>query len=286
MHTLRHKTSRFKNNHLFVAEYSLAVEEPLEIHIDGAPYAVTMRLPGDDINLVTGYCFSEGIIGSWDDIASIGYADEVPGNRRVSVRLNSERGNRKASRRELTALLCTSSSGLGGRSSDGRIHSPMEPVKTVHSIHPQEILQLKHLFESKQTTFPLTGSTHAAAIFDVKKGLLAFAEDTGRHNAFDKAIGSLVRLNKTREAFLGMLSSRLSYEMVQKAGKLGLEILSGFSAPTSMAVQMTQDLNITLIGLLRENSMNIYTHPGRIVPPPYVSIGHFDVHPTRALCAK
>ena len=286
MHTLRHKTSRFKDNHLFAAEYNLAVEESLEIYVDGASYAVTMRLPGDDINLVTGYCFSEGIIASRDDIVSIEHADEVPGNRRVLVRLKSENGNRRPLPWGRTAFLGTSSSGICGRSSAERIHSPMKTVKTFNSILLQEILQLKNLFESKQAIFPLTGSTHAASIFDVKKGLLAFSEDIGRHNAFDKAIGSLIHRDKTKEAFLAILSSRLSYEMVQKAGKLGLEILSGFSGPTSMAVQMAADLNITLIGFLRENSMSIYTHPERIIASSCVTHDHFYIWATRTSCAK
>lgn len=286
MPTLRHTTSRFKDNHLFAAEYNLAVEESLEIQVDGVSYAITMRLPGDDINLVTGYCFSEGLITSRDDILSIAHARDLPGNRRVLVRLKSENGNGKPLRRERTSLFCTSSSGLGRGTDAERFRSSMNPVKTFNSILLQEILHLKHLFETKQAIFSLTGATHAASIFDVKRDLIAFSEDIGRHNAFDKAIGALVHMDKTREAFLAILSSRLSYEMVQKAGKLGVEILSGFSGPTSMAVQMAEDLNITLIGFLRENSMSIYTHPQRVLVSSRASLDHPGGHPTLALPAR
>jgi len=265
MQTLRHKTARFINNSLFATEYNLAVEELLEIHVNGSPYAVTMRLPGDDMNLVTGFCFTEGIIDSLDDVHSIEHCSTVSGNQRVLVRLNDRNGSAQYLRKGRTAFLNTSSSGMNGKSSVERIHSPLEPVQSFHSIPLHDILHLKDLFETRQTIFPLTGSTHAASIFDVRKNLMAFSEDIGRHNAFDKAIGALIRTDKTREAFLAVLSSRLSYEMVQKAGKLAVEILCGFSGPTSMAVAMAEQLNITLIGFLRENSMSIYTHPERIL---------------------
>ena len=91
MQILRHKTSRFKDNALFVAEYNLAVEELLEIYIDDCPYAITMRLPGDDINLVTGFCFTEGIIGSRDDLLAIRHCESIPGERRVLVYLKRKK---------------------------------------------------------------------------------------------------------------------------------------------------------------------------------------------------
>ncbi len=139
------------------------------------------------------------------------------------------------------------------------------PVETWHRIHLGAILGLKDLFEARQTIFPLTGSTHSASVFDVNSNLLAFAEDIGRHNAFDKVIGKLVLEGATQHAFLAIVSSRLSFEMLQKAAVLGLEILAGLSAPTSMAVSMAERLNITLIGFLREDSMSIYSHPERIL---------------------
>ncbi len=285
MQTLRHKTSRFKDNHLFAAEYNLAVEELLEIYVDDSSYAVTMRLPGDDINLVTGFCFTEGIIDSLDDVLSIRHCDVIPGNQRVLLRLRMGNDSKK-SFREGNTFLSTSSCGMCGKRSAEEIHSSMKPVESFNSILLQDILQLKHLFETKQAIFPLTGSTHAASIFDLEENLLAFSEDIGRHNAFDKAIGSLMHMGKAKEAFLAILSSRLSFEMVQKAGMLGVEILSGFSGPTSMAVRMAEDLNITLIGFLRENSMSIYTHPERILTSSYDSTEYPKVYPARFALAK
>lgn len=266
MQVLKHLTSRFKDNGLFAAEYNLAIEELLEIYVDDSPYAVTMRLPGDDINLVTGFCFSEGLITTRDDLVSVEHCGTVPGQRRVLVHLNGKRLKSQAgtikNRRE---YLSTSSCGLCGKNKAEEIYCDLSPIDSFHRISLKDILALKSLFESRQTIFPLTGSTHAAAVFDSRHNLLASAEDIGRHNAFDKVIGALVSRRETGEAYMAIVSSRLSFEMVQKAGVLGLEILSGLSAPTSMAVDMAEKLNITLIGFLRENSMSIYTHPERIV---------------------
>jgi FdhD protein len=262
---LRHKTSRFKDNGLFAAEYNLAVEELLEIYIDDSPYAITMRLPGDDISLVTGFCFTEGIIASRDDILEIRHCKAIPGERRVLVYLNLNRSCNLVSHERRREYLSKSSCGLCGKSEADEIYSDSPPVQTFHRISLGYILTLRESFEAGQTIFPLTGSTHSASIFDLRQNQLAFAEDIGRHNAFDKVIGALVNEGKTKDAFLAVVSSRLSFEMVQKAGVLGLEILAGLSAPTSMAVEMAERLNITLIGFLRENSMSIYTHAERIL---------------------
>jgi FdhD protein len=265
MQILRHKTSRFKDNGLTAAEYNLAVEELLEIYIDGSPYAITMRLPGDDINLVTGFCFTEGIIESGGDLLSIGYCKDIPEQRRVLVCLARKGQIKAGDRRNRREFVSKSSCGVCGKGKAEDLYTDINPVKNFHRVSTGDILTLEEHFESRQTVFPLTGSTHSAAIFGVQGNLLASAEDIGRHNAFDKAIGALVLEDKIHEAFLAIVSSRLSFEMVQKAGVLGLEILTGLSAPTSMAVDMAERLNITLIGFLRENSMSIYTHPERIL---------------------
>lgn len=265
MRMLKHKTSRFKDNGLFAAEYNLAVEELLEIYIDDSPYSITMRLPGDDINLVTGFCFTEGIIACRDDLLAVRHCEAIPGERRVVVHLNRNRSNKTVDRERRREYLSKSSCGLCGKSEADEIYCDSPPVQAFHSISLGHILSLRESFEAGQTVFPLTGSTHSASVFDLRQNLLAFAEDIGRHNAFDKVIGALVHAEKLDEAFLAVVSSRLSFEMVQKAAVLGLEILAGLSAPTSMAVEMAERLNITLIGFLRENSMSIYTHPERIL---------------------
>jgi FdhD protein len=263
---LRHNTLRFKDDGFFAADYDLAVEELLEIYIDDCPYAITMRLPGDDINLAAGFCFTEGIIASRNDLLEIKHCKTIPGDRRVLVYLNPNRSDGVAQHQGRPEHFSKSSCGVCGKTRAEEIYSEIPPVRTFHGIPAGDILELKELFEARQTVFRITGCTHAACLFDPRQNPLAFAEDIGRHNAFDKAIGALVNAGKTEEAFLAIVSSRLSFEMVQKAAVLGLEILAGLSAPTSMAVEMAERLNITLIGFLRENGMSIYTHPERILP--------------------
>ena len=265
MQIQKHKSSRVKGDGVFAAEFNLAVEELLEIYIDDSPYAITMRLPGDDINLTAGFCFTEGIIESREDLASIKHCDVVSGERRVLVCLNRQGPAFSGGRRERPEYVSRSSCGVCGKSCADEIYGDMVPVEGFHRLTPNDLLALRGLFESRQAVFPLTGATHSASIFDFERRLLAFSEDIGRHNAFDKAIGSLLREGKIHEAFLAIVSSRLSFEMLQKAGVLGVEILAGLSAPTSMAVDMADRLNITLVGFLREGGMSIYTHPGRIL---------------------
>jgi FdhD protein len=224
-----------------------------------------MRLPGDNINLVTGFCFTEGIIGSRADLLSIKHCRAIPGKSRVLVSLDRKRASSGKCFEERTGYVSKSSCGVCGKSKAEEIYTELKPVERFHRIHLGDVLALKDRFEARQRIFPLTGSTHSAAIFDISQDLLAFAEDIGRHNAFDKVIGALVVNGEPQDAFMAIVSSRLSFEMLQKAGVLGLEVLSGLSAPTSMAVSMAEKLNITLIGFLRENSMSIYTHPERIL---------------------
>ncbi len=265
MQVLKHKTLVFKGNDLFSAECNVVVEELLEVYIDDSPYAVAMRLPGDDINLAAGFCFTEGIIHSRDDIVSIRHSEEIPEEGRVLVYLDSKRSAELDGLGERVRYVSKSSCGLCGKSKAGEIYSNLHPVTASHRISAADILALKDIFEGRQTVFPLTGGTHSASVFGTEKHLLAFAEDIGRHNALDKVIGALVLKGNRQDAFLSIVSSRLSFEMVQKAGVLGVEVLCGLSAPTSMAVSMADRLNITLIGFLREKSMSIYTHPERIL---------------------
>jgi FdhD protein len=124
---------------------------------------------------------------------------------------------------------------------------------------------MQMIMVEKQKAHHLTGGTHAASIFDGRGGFLSFAEDVGRHNALDKAIGKLLLEGKVHEAAIVHLSSRLSFEMVVKAARLRAEILTGVSAATSLAIETAESLGITLVGTLRNPRGNIFTHPDRII---------------------
>lgn len=128
--------------------------------------------------------------------------------------------------------------------------------------------RMQQALVEKQDVHRATRGTHAAGIFDAKGGLLSFAEDVGRHNALDKAIGKLVLERRVGEAAVVQLSSRLSYEMVMKSVRLGAEILVGVSAATSLAVEVGRRMGLTLVGSLRNNRGNVFTHPERLVTRP------------------
>lgn len=241
---------------------ALAWEEPLEIVVDGAPYAVTMRMPGDDAHLVMGFLLTEGVIASRDDIQSMDYCQGALGERRIFVALRSGRSQAKPRSKE---FLSKSSCGLCGKVSFGDVHTDVPRVASVYTVSRETLLSLKAVIEARQALFQQTGGTHFAAIFDARHELLAFAEDIGRHNALDKAIGAVLAAGARNQACLGIVSSRLSFEMVQKAGVLGLEVLAGLSVATSLAVEMAENLGITLIGQMRANRMNVYTGVERIV---------------------
>ena len=265
MRFLRHQSSTFRNESLFPAEYDLAVEELLEIYIDDIPYAVTMRSPGDDLNLAAGFCFSEGIVDSWSDFLSIEHCPSAGNQSRVLIRLKQARSSNAEPGSSNKPYVSKSSCGLCGKERSSDVFVDLRPVPAQDRIYLSDIWLLKSAYDHKQELFKITGATHSASIFDRGQNVLAFAEDIGRHNALDKAIGRLLREDKLQDAYLAIVSSRLSFEMVQKAGRAGLQIISGLSAPTSMAVSMAEELNITLIGFLRDKSLTIYTHPERII---------------------
>lgn len=265
MRVLTHSSSTFKNENLFAAEYALAVEELLEIFIDDTPYAVTMRSPGDDLNLAAGFCFSEGLVNAWSDFLSLDYCESAGKQKRVSARLRPDKKSDTDPATAKRAFVSKSSCGLCGKERATDIFVEMRPLDLYDKIYLSDIWTLKSIYEIRQELYKITGATHSTAVFNLRQDLLAFAEDIGRHNAFDKVIGRLLREDRMRESYLAIVSSRLSFEMLQKAARARLQVLAGLSAPTSMAVSMAEKLNITLIGVLRERSLTIYTHPERII---------------------
>lgn len=262
MTVVRRTMRRLSDSGDYELQDALAMEEPLEIVVDGAPYAVTMRMPGDDRHLVMGFLLTEGIIASADDILSMEYCQGSLGERRMFVELRSGRKQAELQRQE---FLSKSSCGLCGKVSFGDVHTDVPRVPTAHVVSREALLSLKGVIETRQEMFRLTGATHFAAIFAAGHEMLAFAEDVGRHNALDKAIGVVLATGARERARVGIVSSRLSFEMVQKAGVLGLEVLAGLSVATNMAVDMAENLGITLVGQLKAARMNIYTHAQRII---------------------
>ena len=248
---------------------TLAVEEPLEIRIAGAPLTMTMRTPGADIDLVHGFLLSEGLIGGAEDIDTIRYCDGVDADGQNTYNVldvaSAPGVTLTAPQRAFTT---TSACGVCGKSSIDELRATSRfDLREDHSTVTTDVLiALPDRLRAGQKTFAGTGGTHGAALFSTDGTLLVVREDVGRHNAVDKVIGWAVRENRIplRDTVL-MVSSRVSFELVQKAVMAGIPVLAAVSAPSSLAATLGDETGLTVIGFLRGESMNVYSAPGRVV---------------------
>jgi len=266
MQTTFREIVKYQNGNLENINDEIAVEEFLQIFVNGVSYAVIMRLPGEDLALVRGFCYTEGLIKEIGEMEWLGHCPEQGGENMVLVELDHPISNQGDNAGEVNNYVSLSSCGLCGKSSMKNIYFPEKCVQNKSSCSVQTLMQVKEDFEKNIGLFPRTGYTHSAAIYTCFGELLAFAEDVGRHNAMDKVVGQLLLNRSVNRAFMGIVSSRLSFEMVQKAVVTGLEIFAGVSAASSLAIETSREYNMTLIGFLRTGRMNIYTHPDRICP--------------------
>lgn len=239
------------------------VEEPLEIFINDEPFHMTMRLPGEEVALALGFCFTEGIIDGLNDTLSVNYCQDVSSNR-MMVYLHPTRAEFVSAKLRRKRTTSYSSCGVCGKEVVADLCSTLEKARNRVQMGLSKLLELQQTTEGSQKIFRATGGTHAAAIFSVQGELMALSEDIGRHNALDKAIGKVLLGKAAGEAGVLILTSRLSYEMVQKAARLGLEIVAGASAPTSLAISLAESVNVTLVGFLRHDGGNVYSGAQRI----------------------
>lgn len=258
-------------------EDTSAVEDPLEIIVhylqDGKAtekvISITMRTPVADELLAAGFLFTEGIIKASKNIQSIESKKDVLGNpdpNRIVVKLNDQNHTFDFKKLERN-FYTTSSCGVCGKTS-------IDAVKTTSSyevdlnnpVIPKSIIhQLPELLNEHQQIFASTGGIHATVLFDKNGKFIDMQEDVGRHNAMDKLIGNAMMQNQLPLSNSIMLvSGRASFELIQKAAMAGIPILVAIGAPSSLAIELADASNMTLIGFAKHNSFNIYTHPGRI----------------------
>lgn len=260
---------------------SLAIEEPLEIRLKYGPekdrqtknVSVTMRTPGNDAELATGFLFTEGIIKKQDDIQSaehyfIACAENKENVIQVSLLPGVIPHLNNADRNFYT----TSSCGVCGKGSISAIRtvSSYDNIETENQVSAEILYFLPAILHKHQQVFADTGGLHASALFDQSGELVMVKEDVGRHNALDKLIGeslaqNILPLNK----HILLLSGRASFELVQKAAMAGINIIAAVGAPSSLAVQLAEEFNITLVGFLRGKRFNIYSQPQRILLSKY-----------------
>lgn len=246
----------------------LAAEEPLEIRVQGISLAVLMRTPGEDEDLAAGFLCTEGIVLSHDWIKRIHHCDVAVEpdavDNIIQVRIRDDVPlDLDAFRRNTYA---SSSCGICGKASLENIKARVAPNENELCLPPDVVYALPDALEANQRAFWRSGGLHAAALYDTHGKLCVVREDVGRHNAVDKVVGAQLRASGCVRSPILLVSGRISFEIVQKAALAGIAVVAGISAPTSLAVDLADELNITLIGFLRDRAMNVYAAPQRIGP--------------------
>ncbi len=247
----------------------LAVEEPLEIRLDGTPFQVTMRTPGDDLDLVHGLLAAEQVIARREDVTLARYCagvgpDGLNTYNVLDVTLGPgvARPDPGLARNVVTSSAC----GVCGSVSIDQVRRdaryPLDPDLRVPGAL---VRQAPELLRSRQRAFDATGGLHAAGLLSLGGDLLCVREDVGRHNAVDKVVGWALREERLPLARVVLcVSGRASFELTQKAVLAGIGVLVAVSAPSTLAVDLAEAAGLTLVGFVRDDRMNVYTHPDRI----------------------
>jgi len=230
---------------------------------DPASVAVTMRTPGNDFELATGFLFTEGLLHARDEVASVAYC-ELPSEEQqynvVTVRLS-----REFDPGSLRNFYATSSCGVCGKASLDQVKVECAGVLPGPIVSRSVIAGLPRSLREAQRIFEETGGLHAAGLFETDGTLVEAREDVGRHNAVDKLVGwAFLRGDLPLSERSLMVSGRVSFEIVQKAAMAGIPIVCAVSAPSSLAVEAADELGMTVLGFVRDSGFNVYTHPERV----------------------
>jgi FdhD protein len=244
--------------------HELIGEEPLLIRIDEKPYSVVMRTPGEEVFHAAGFCLGEGIADSPDDFMTIGYCKDLDPNV-IDIRLQPERRGKVRNLLERRGFVSQTSCGICGKEMIKDLYQVLTPVENGLKIKINSIFDCINKLSENQKYYEKTRGSHAAMIFDKKLGIISFAEDVGRHNALDKAIGKGFINRKLHEAAILILSSRISYELVQKAARAHLPIMISKSRPTALAAEMGKALNMTLACAGKNSEFILVCGENRIV---------------------
>ena len=242
----------------------LVGEEPLSIRVQGNPYSVVMRTPGDEIAHVAGFCLGEGIIDTPEDYTSIAYCDGADTNV-VTVTLKPGRREKIADLLDRRNFISQTSCGLCGKELVEDLYQLIQPVDKNTKIDPRKALDCLGALDQHQPLRNQTRAAHAALLYDSEYKLLASAEDVGRHNALDKAVGIVFLKNELNKVAFLVLSSRISYELVQKAARARIPLILAVSRPTALAVELASQLNVTLASQAEPSGLYIFCGPERLI---------------------
>ncbi len=218
---------------------------------------MVMRTPGDEIAHAAGFCLAEGIVDTLDDFNELGLCDESDRNV-VTVTLSHNRRHQIINVLERRAFISQTSCGVCGKEIVDDLNAMILPVTSENTLNVQNAYHCLENLSKHQPLHHKTRSSHAALLFNANYEVLAAGEDVGRHNALDKAIGKLFLKEHLPEAILLVLSSRVSFELVQKAARARIQIILSISRPTSLAVELAERLNITLACLAKGNGLDIF----------------------------
>lgn len=259
--------TRWTRQDVAVGDDLVAHEAPLQLQLQGSSLAVVMRTPGHDEELALGFLLSEGVIRSVDDVASVHHctlsSDEAQDN---VVRVILRDGVPFDAERLRRTLFTSSSCGLCGKASIDAVLQVAPPLPLDGpALGADRLYRWPARLRQEQPTFAATGGLHAAGLFDrLDRGPPLVREDVGRHNAVDKVLGAMLRHRRSGSESTLLVSGRIGFELVQKAAAARVPILAGLSAPTSLAIRAAEALHLTVVGFLRGQQMNVYSHPERI----------------------
>jgi len=244
-------------------EQELIGEEPLLLFIEGRPYSVVMRTPGEEIPHAAGFCLGEGLVDDFKDFSTIGYCDQMDPNI-VTVKLKPARRKKVATLLKRRGFISQTSCGICGKEMIKDICQDLTPITNETRFNIGLATACVDQLVHNQDFYTRTGGSHAAMLFDSKLDALSVAEDVGRHNALDKAIGKIFLSGQLTKARLAVLSSRISYELVQKAARAHLPILVSISRPTALAVELGKSLNMTLACMGKESGLLVFCGEERL----------------------
>lgn len=261
--TAGYQVHRFGPEGRVEAADELVVEAPVELRLGGTPIAVLMRTPGHDQDLALGFALTEAIVTRPEDVTRVNRVATSEEDARWELELAAGVVVDPEQFRRNTYT--TSSCGVCGKASIDAVRIAAPPMPEGPEVAASILLTLPSALEASQRAFAATGGLHAAGAFTPSGELVAIREDIGRHNAVDKLVGVLARMSWPLDPLILMVSGRVSFEIVQKAAVARLPIVCGVSAASSLAVDLADELGVTLVGFLREESFNIYAGPERVI---------------------
>ena len=250
----------WRNGSSLIGERTLAEEVPIAFSYDGAAHAVLMATPDDLEDFAVGFSYTEGIITAPAEIAELAVVSVAEG---IVLRmwLTSDRSDAFAARRR--RFVGPAGCGMCGLESLAEANRAIPMVSNAWDVSRQDIAEAVAALPARQQLNRQTRAVHAAAFWESDRDLI-LREDVGRHNALDKLAGALLRRRRSAAEGIIVLSSRISIELVQKAGIMGAAIIVGVSAPTALAVRTAESIGLSLVGVARDDGFEVFTHPERI----------------------